>query len=65
MIKDGFWKEVIIRSEYWAQGNQANMGEGREKSTLAEETASAKDLKHECLEILEEEQGQFDSRGDK
>lgn len=41
------------------------MGEGREKSTLAEETASAKDLKHECLEILEEEQGQFDSRGDK
>lgn len=37
------------------------MGEGREKSVLAEGTASAKDLKHKRLEILEEEQGgQFD-----
>lgn len=37
------------------------MGEGREKSVLAEGTASAKDLKHKCLKILEEEQGdQFD-----
>jgi len=36
------------------------MWKGREKSMLAQGTASAKDLKHKCLEIEQEQGGQFD-----